>query len=240
MRILLKFDCESRISEKAKIYSLRIENKRLINQTFNDLQEKKRLKYTTESTLFKYSIFVVWKMINDKRKKRVVINIRNLNFITLFDVYSLFLQFDVISLIKECNYLFVIDCVFFFYQWRVHFDDKHKLTVVSHREQETFQIAIMSYKNSSSYVQRQIDKIFRELIFVKAFIDNIIIFSKDLDEHIAHLNTIFRILTSNDISINSKKAFLSYNSMQLLEQKVNSLELFIDEEKLKTVRDVNR
>jgi hypothetical protein len=235
MRISLRSDWESRVFEKVKIYSLRTKNKKLVNQTFDDLQRKERLKYITESIFFSYLVFVVWKTINDQKKERVIINIRDLNAITLFDVYSLFLQSNIISAVKECHYLSIIDCASFFYQWRVYSENRHKLIVVSHRDQKTFQIAIMSYKNSSSYVQRQIDRLFRGLFFVKAFIDDIIIYSRTMNEHVDHLNQIFTILINNEIFINLKKAFLKYSSIQLLDQKVNSLNLTIDEEKLKTI-----
>jgi hypothetical protein len=235
MRISLRFDWESRIFEKVKIYSLETKDKKLVNQIFNDLHTKERLKYIIESTSFNYSVFVVWKTINDKKKDRVVINIRKLNAITLLDAYFLSLQFDIISTIKECQYLFVINCAFFFYQWRVHSKNRHKLIVVSHREQKTFQVAIMSYKNSSSYVQRQVNRLFRELFFVKAFIDDIIIFFKKMKKHDSHLNKIFEILIENEISINFKKAFIDYFSIQLLDKKVDFLNLFTNEEKLKTI-----
>jgi hypothetical protein len=117
----------------------------------------------------------------------------------------------------------------------MHLEDRHKLTVVSHRGQETFQVAVMGYKNSSSYVQRQVDRLFRELFFVKAFIDDIIIYSRTMNEHVNHLNQIFTILTNNEIFVNFKKAFLRYSSVQFLDQKVNSLDLTIDEEKLKAI-----
>jgi hypothetical protein len=235
MRISLKSDWKIRIFEKIKIYSLKTENKKLVNQIFDDLHAKKRLKYTTESTSFSYSVFVIWKSINDKKKERVIVDIRELNVITLSNAYSLSFQKNIIAVIKKCQYLFVIDCAFFFYQWRIHSEDRHKLIVVSHREQKTFQIAVMRYKNSFAYVQRQIDRLFRELIFVKIFIDDIIIFSKNLDNHLAHLKEVFFILITNEISINSKKAFLSYAFVQLLDQRVDSFELSTDEEKLKTI-----
>jgi hypothetical protein len=150
MRISLRFDWKIRIFEKTKIYSLKTKNKKLVDQIFDDLHAKKRLKYTTESTSFSYSVFVVWKMINDQKKNRVVINIRDLNAIILFDAYSLSLQSDVISAVKECEYLSIIDCVSFFYQWRVHSSNRHKLTVISHRDQKIFQIAMMRYKTVHS------------------------------------------------------------------------------------------
>jgi hypothetical protein len=160
MRISLKFDWEIRIFEKIKIYSLRTENKKLVDQIFDDLHAKKRLKYTIESTSFSYSVFVIWKMINDQKKNQIVIDIRDLNAIILFDAYSLSLQSDVISAIKKCKYLSIIECASFFYQWRIHSSNRHKLTIISYRDQKIFQIAIMKYKNNSSYVQKQIDKLF--------------------------------------------------------------------------------
>ncbi len=98
------------------MYSLETKDKKLVDQTFDDLQAKGRLKYITESTSFSYPVFVVWKTVNGKRKDRVMIDIRGLNFIVLSDAYSLPLQSDIISAVKDCKFLFVIDCASFFYQ----------------------------------------------------------------------------------------------------------------------------
>ena len=64
----------------------------------------------------------------------------------------------------------------------------HKLTVISHQEQKLFNVALMRYKGSSSYVQQQTDKILQEhCAYAKAYIDDIIIFFKTLAEHFKHL-----------------------------------------------------
>ena len=55
---------------------------------------------------------------------------------------------------QNCTHISIIDCFDFFYQWRVHSSDRHKLTIVTHREQKTFNVAVMNYRNSSFYVQR--------------------------------------------------------------------------------------
>jgi hypothetical protein len=235
MRISLRSNWKTKIFGKVKIYSLETENKKLVDQTFNDLQAKERLKYIIKSTFFSYSVFVVWKTVNDKKKKRMIIDIRELNFITLLDAYFLFLQSNIISTVKKCHFLSIINCAFFFYQWRVHFENRHKLTIVSHRGQKIFQIAVMKYKNSSSYVQRQIDRLFRELSFVKAFIDDIIIYSRIMNEHVDHLKQIFQILIRNEIFVNLKKIFLKYFFVQLLDQRIDFLNLFTDEKKLKII-----
>ena len=144
------------------------------------------MSWTSEPTPFSYPVFVVWKtMPNGKRKGRVVVDLRGLNQLAQTDVYPIPLQSDIIAAVQGCQYITVIDCASFFYQWRVATDDRHKLTVITHRGQESFNVAVMGYKNSPSYVQRQIDGILRPFRdFVRAYINDIVIFSRTLDEYL--------------------------------------------------------
>jgi hypothetical protein len=64
-------------------------------------------------------------------------------------------------------------------------EDRHKLIVVLHRGQEQFNVAVMGFKNSVSYVQRQIDRILRPVrYFARAYINDVVVFSKTLEEHL--------------------------------------------------------
>ena len=235
MRLSLKSDWETNAKSKVKIYSFDFRNKTLMNETFDQLQAQERLSWTNKITLFSYSCFVVWRDSSKKRKNRVVIDIRDLNVISQFDSYSLPLQSDIIQAVQECRFISVIDCVSFFYQWRVHSNDRHKFTVVTHREQETFNVAVMKYRNSSVYVQKQIDRILRSFNFARAYVNDIVIFFETLDDHFLHFRKIFEILIKNNIFINSKKIFLRYSSVSLLNQHVISLKLFTNKKKLKTI-----
>ena len=102
MKISLKFDWKNKISDKARVYSLSRKNKKLVNQTFNKLHKIDKLDWTIDFIFFNYSIFCVWKMINEKSKKRVVVDVRDLNVITQSNVYSLSLQFSIISIVLKC------------------------------------------------------------------------------------------------------------------------------------------
>lgn len=127
--------------------------------------------------------------------------------------------------------------IHFFYQWRVDPKDTHKLTVVSHRGQETFLVPVMGYMNSVAYVQRQMDNILREhRAFVKAYIDDVVVRSKSLSEHIEHLRTIFRLFVEKSISIKPTKAFLGYSDVNLLGQRVNALGLSTTKERLQAIK----
>ena len=236
MRIPLKTDWEDRVTGKAKVYPLGVKDRQLVDETFDELHRTGKLSWTNESTPFSYPVFCVWKMVDGESKGRVVVDIRGLNAITQPDAYPLPLQADILTLVRECQFISVIDCSAFFYQWRVHPSDRHKLTVVSHRGQESFNVAVMGYKNSPAYVQRQIDRLLRKLRrFARAYVDDIVVFSHSKEEHEAHLRAVFTVLRENNISIKPTKAFLGYPSVSLLGQKVDSLGLATSEEKLKAI-----
>ncbi len=116
-------------------------------------------------------------MIKEKRKKRIVINIRDLNKIVKCDSYSMSLQTNIINVITNVKYISIINAATFFYQFRVRTKNKHKFIVMSHREQEYFSVTSMNFKNFSIYAQRRIDIILRNMKhFCRAFINDIIIF----------------------------------------------------------------
>ena len=91
----------------------------------------------------------------------------------------------------------------------------------------------MSYRNSFIYVQRIINKIFRSYRhFCYAYIDDIVIFFTSLKKHLSHLRFIFSTLKKMNIYLLSRKSFLDYSFVQLLNQKIDVLKLATAEEKL--------
>ena len=79
MRILLKDNWQTKVTDKSKIYSLRIKNRQVLNKIFDDLHKKDRLKWTDTATSFSYLVFVTWKTVNEERKNRAIVDIRELN-----------------------------------------------------------------------------------------------------------------------------------------------------------------
>ncbi len=69
---------------------------------------------------------------------------------------------------QGCPYILVMDCAVFFHQWRVAIPDRHKLTVVSHRGAEQWNVGVIGHRNTTAYVQREMDNLFRDYPFAKA------------------------------------------------------------------------
>ena len=94
----------------------------------------------------------------------------------------------------------------------------------------------MNYRNSSIYVQRQINRLLRKFRrFARIYVDDIVIYSKTTKKHVQYLRFVFDMLRENNISIKFNKVFLNYSSVQLFDQKIDSFELSINEKKLKTI-----
>ena len=163
-------------------------------------------------------------------------DIRGLNKIAESDSYPLPLQSEMISIVAGCRYISIIDGISYFHQFLIRYKDRHKLIVVSHRGQEQYNVALISYKGSPPYIQRQTDKILRPLRdFARAYVDDIITFSQTLSQHLNHLRQLFTLFRERRIYLNPKKTFLGYPSIILLGQRIDSLKLSTSEEKLATI-----
>ena len=127
---------------------------------------------------------------------------------------------------------------FFFHQWLIKLANKYKLTVIFHCENEQWNVVVIKYRNSSIYVQRQIDKILRKYRhFAKTYVDDIIVFFNFLEKHLKHLNLIFVLFKKYNIVIKLFKTYLNYSILFLLEQRVDNLDLITIEKKIETIRD---
>jgi len=76
-------------------------------------------------------------------------------------------------------------------------------------------------------------------LFLKAYIDDTLIFSKVLKDHLTHLYYVFSILTFNNVTLNLKKSFIGFPNIKLLGQYVDSLGLIIYNKKLKAITSLS-
>lgn len=239
----MKVKTTNEIPKPARVFRVSPEDKAFIDKEFDALHEQRKMEWTTKPTPYAFPVFVVWHTVHlqgkePRRKGRVVVDIRGLNKVSEFDAYSMPLQSDIISSIQGCKYISIMNCAAFFHQWRVAKEDRHKLTVITHRGSEQWNVAMMGWKNSPAYVQREMDGIFREYPYAKAYIDDVMIFSNSLKEHLNHFSTIFSLFQKWGITLKAVKTYLDYLSISLLGQKVDSFELATSADKLKAITEL--
>ena len=220
----------------ARVYPLGQRDREVIDETFDKMHDQGKMEWSLQPTPFSFPCFVVWRNHPAGRKGRVVVDIRELNRIAEADTYPLPAQADIVGLVAGYEYISTVDAVGWFHQFLVQRGDRSKFTVVSHRGQEQSNVALMGFKNSPPYVQRQTDKLLRPFrTFARAYVDDIVIFSKTLHEHIEHLRQVFQLFTEKRVSLAPSKSFIGYPSIQLLGQRVDSLGLTTSEEKVAAI-----
>lgn len=162
---------------QVRVYPLGTKDRQEVDKLFDKLHEQNYMEWTTTSTPFTYPCFVVWRTVDGQQKARIVVDIRALIKITMPDTYPFPSQSDILNAITGSRYITTVDCSAFFYQWRVKPEHRHRLTVSSHRGQETFKVAVMGFRNSPAYVQRMIDNILRDhRAYSRAYVDDISIY----------------------------------------------------------------
>ena len=75
--------------------------------------------------------------------------------------------------------------------------------------------AIWTKKNAHQIFQRMMDNIFGKYSFVLVYIDDILVFSYTLQEHIKHLEFVFEKLNSHGFMVSKKKLKLFKTQLEL-------------------------
>ena len=184
MKIPLRSDWESRIKGKTRVHPLGLKDHKIVEETFAELESQGRIFRTTKLTSFGYPVFIVWKPVYGVLKGRMVVDIRGLNQLVTPDVYPMPSQAEILASIRGCRYISAIDATAYFNQWRVHPESRHCLTVVSHLGQHTFNCTITGFRNTPAYMQREMDRILVDLPFARAYMDDIVLAGRTLEEHI--------------------------------------------------------
>ena len=230
MSIILKFDAKLKL---VKMYLIKSKKRFVINTIFDKMHANDKMTWASQSTSFSFSVFVVWRETFNDVKNKTIMNIRELNKVIESNIYFMSLQFDIINAIIEFLYISTINAIEWFYQFNVRVSNRFKFIVISHKKQEQFNVALMSFKNSSLYVQRQTNQMLRSYReFSKIYINDIIIFFKTFNEHVKHLRQIFRLFQQKRVNLTFIKSFLNYSFITLLNQRVNNLNLSISKKKI--------
>ena len=190
--MFIDFKSKTKSLKSIKIYLVDFKKRTIIDTIFDKMHVDDKMIWINQSTSFSFSMFVIWRDISNKSKNKIVINIRDFNKIIVFDIYSMSLQSDIINAIIDHSFIFIVNVVDWFHQFKIKRSNRHKFTIISHRDQKQFNVTLMNFKNSSSYVQRQIDQMLRSYReFSRVYMNDIIMFSKILKKHIVHFKQIF-------------------------------------------------
>src|SRR5438046_553023 len=110
---------------------------------------------------------------------------------------------------------------------------------MSHHELKTVSIALINYQKFSLYAQHMMNMILQShKFFTHCYINDIVIFSKILENHLQHLNTMFSLFDKLRITFKEVKTHLDYSSIILLDQQVNSFDMTSLKKRIAALQDL--
>lgn len=143
-----------------------------------------------------------------KQKWRLVVDFRKLNEKTLDDKYPIPNISDVLDKLGKCQYFTTLDLASGFYQVEMDPNDVEKTAFnVEHGHFEFLRMP-MGLKNSPSTFQRVMDNVLRGLQneICLVYLDDIIVFSTSLQEHMTNLEKVFQRLRESNFKIQMDKS----------------------------------
>ena len=140
-------------------------------------------------------------------KWRMCVDYRALNAVTVKNGYPLPRIQECLDLIGNAKFLSKLDLTQGYYQIQVHPDSREK-TAFNTREGK-FEYCAMPFGlcNAPATFQALMNRILREYIakFVIVYLDDILIYSNDLPEHLRHLTNVFETLEKHSLYVKPSK-----------------------------------
>lgn len=143
-----------------------------------------------------------------KVKWRLVVDFRKVNEKTIDDKYPIPNITDVLDKLGRCQYFTTLDLASGFYQVEMDPEDIHKTAFNVENGHYEFLRMPMGLKNSPSTFQRVMDNVLKDLQneVCLVYLDDIIVFSTSLQEHILNLEKVFKKLRESNFKVQMDKS----------------------------------
>ncbi len=168
---------------------------------------------------------------------RFCVDYRNLNSVMHADRCPLLRVEEILVDMRGSSVFITIDL--FQGYWQIKIDETCKKKAAFICRYGTFQIEVMPFglMNSQATFQRMPDRILLNVAHVLCYVDDVVVFSKDTEEHASHLENVFATLKNNGLRSKIKKFCFMQPSVELSGHIVNKNGVHVDEHKVEKVRD---
>ena len=168
---------------------------------------------------------------------RFCVDYRKLNQVTVKDRYPLPRIDDTIDALHGAQFFTTLDLFSGYWQIEIDEPDKHKTAFVCEYGQYEFNRMPFGLTNAPSTFQRLMNRILKPVLYesVLVYLDDIIVFSKTVDEHIEHIAAVFKILAENGLKLKAKKCDFFKTKIDYLGHVVSSEGVAPDEKKVQSI-----
>jgi RNase H-like domain found in reverse transcriptase/Reverse transcriptase (RNA-dependent DNA polymerase) len=147
---------------------------------------------------------------------------RRLNMVTQPDRYPLPSLADFANKLHGCKFFSVVDLVKGYHQIPMAAADIPKTAIVTPFGLYEYIYMPFGLRNAAQTFQRLMDRIFRHLPFCFCYLDDHLIASRTLEEHLQHLQQFFQLLNDNGLQVNPAKCIFAAATVDFLGHRVSA------------------
>ncbi|GBG66614.1 hypothetical protein CBR_g64885 [Chara braunii] len=170
---------------------------------------------------------------------RMCLDNRGLNAITVKNREPLPRIDDLLDRVQGCRYFSKIDLKSGYHQIAIRPEDQHKTAFQTRYGLYEFVVMPFSLCNAPGTFQHTMNQIFHDYLdkFVIVYLDDILIFSKTVEEHVAHLDKVLSLLRQHKFKINGEKCEFGRTCVLYLGHEIFAEGLKPDDAKVASIRD---
>ncbi|KAN0018532.1 hypothetical protein ACTFIU_011150 [Dictyostelium citrinum] len=166
-----------------------------------------------------------------KGKERVVFDYRGVNRQTEEFAFPMPNGEDILKATKNCKVFSVVDAKAGFHLLQIRKEDRFYTAFSFNGKLYQFKRAPFGMKNSPAYFNYWMQSIMEEFKeFARAYVDDIIIFSKSIEEHVEHMHKVLE-------KLRKEKVYLADNKAELFKSNVKFFGHMVSKEGFKPVLD---
>ncbi|GET61515.1 uncharacterized protein LOC110064491 [Rhizophagus irregularis DAOM 181602=DAOM 197198] len=180
----------------------------------------------------------------DKMLKEGIIqesyNFRKINQMTITDAYLLPRIDDLLEKFRVAKWFTTIDLASGYWQIEMKEEDKEKTAFICSQGLYEFNVMPFGLKNAPAIFQRTMNKIFKEYLdkFMNVYIDDIIIYSKNWNEHLQHIKIVLEELRKANMMLKLKKCEWAKKNVEYLGHVVGTDGLKPDNKKIEKIKNL--
>ncbi|GBG87012.1 hypothetical protein CBR_g44465 [Chara braunii] len=170
---------------------------------------------------------------------RMCIDCRGLNAITVKNREPLPRIDDLLDRVQGCRYFSKIDLKSGYHQIAIWPEDQHKTAFQTRYCLYEFVVMPFGLCNAPGTFQRAMNRIFQDYLdkFVIVYLDDILIFSKTVEEHVAHLDKVLSLQRQHKFKINGEKCEFGRTRVLYLGHDISAEGLKPDDAKVASICD---
>ncbi|GBG72565.1 hypothetical protein CBR_g12135 [Chara braunii] len=170
---------------------------------------------------------------------RMCIDYRSLNATTVKNREPLLRIDDLLDRVQGCRYFSKIDLKSGYHRIAIRPEDQHKTAFQTKYGLYEFVVMPFGLCNAPDTFQHAMNRIFHDYLdkFVIVYLDDILIFSRTVEEHVAHLDKVLSLLRQHKFKINGEKCEFGRTRILYLGHEISAEGLKPDDAKVASIRD---